>query len=295
MDINLLVNPDDAEHSQLSLHDEMARTERRRCSYAVDIDSRASKSRKFSTDSDSDISMVMSRRSTITSTTSTSSYDEDSPPPNVKPPTNYQSFIEVVKTNTRYPVHLDKITLVDNTIDCNNRDAIVSALHERYVQPLLPLTGYKWVRKDGPGKKHGVKTFTMKYVCSQQKPLQSSRRCRQLSHPLKEFDCSSYYCIKYQPATSTVELIYHHQCHLPYKFLPDNVKAYISERLDQKAQDLYHEIIHLLQFSDVKHLIYLTKVQSYWSKERLKKRNESTKQAFKTFLSKKDTEDTIQT
>jgi hypothetical protein len=215
--------------------------------------------------------------------TSLSSHDEESPPP-FKPPTSYESFIEALSTNRRSPLHLEKVSFTDHTISSHNRDGIVQALHDKYVQPLLAITGYKWVRKDGPGKKLGLKTFTIKYVCSQQKPPRPHGRSRQLSHPLKEFDCDSYYCIKYHPSSATIDLAYHHHCHLPYKFLPEKVKTYIRDRLDMKAPDIYHEILNQPCFSDVNHLIYFTKVQSYWSKERIKKRDETTKQAFKRFL-----------
>lgn len=229
------------------------------------------------------LSLSLSRRNTVTSITSLSSHDEESPPP-FKVPTSYETFIEALKTNRRYPLHLEKVSFADHTINSHDRDDIVKALHDKYVQPLLAITGYKWVRKDGPGKKHGVKTFTIKYVCSQQKPPRPNGRCRQLSHPLKEFDCDSYYCIKYHQSSATIDIAYHHHCHLPYKFLPEKVKTYISERLDMRAQDIYHEILKQPCFSDVNHLIYFTKVQSYWSKERIKKRDETTKQAFKRFL-----------
>ena len=317
MDISLLVNPDDDGHLHTTSCD---RPTIRRRSLSRE---NPHKVRKVSIDSDSDsfhqglpmslprnlpslplnlasslglssssslplsllslLSLSLSRRNTVTSITSLSSHDEESPPP-FKVPTSYEAFIEALRTNRRYPLHLDKVSFTDHTISSHDRDDIVKALHDKYVQPLLAITGYKWVRKDGPGKKQGVKTFTIKYVCSQQKPPRPNGRCRQLSHPLKEFNCDSCYCIKYHQSSATIDIAYHHHCHLPYKFLPEKVKTYISERLDMRAQDIYHEILNHPNFSDVNHLIYFTKVQSYWSKERIKKRDETTKQAFKRFL-----------
>lgn len=171
------------------------------------------------------------------------------------------------------------------------RQLLVSRIHEVYVRPLLDLTGYKWVKKEVPSKGRGLKVFSVKYACSQHLKRDCDNddddcndRARQLTHPLKEFNCESEYTIKYTWSTRSVEVSYRHLCHQPYRRLPEVLKPYILQRLDMKALDLYREILENDQFGDIKHLIYFNKVQSFWSKERTKKREQSTKAAFKTFF-----------
>lgn len=214
---------------------------------------------------------------------STSESPTAAAPPTV-PPANYEAFLSMANSNRRYPLHLDHVSFTDTAV-CGDHNSIVRALHQRYVEPLLAITGYKWVRKDASGKTR-TGTHTLKYVCSQQKMHRSRPGGRQLSHPLKEFDCDSYFCIKFHPASSMVSLSYHHHHHLPYRYLPEKVKRYISDQLDRnvRAQEVYEEILQQPQFSDVHHLLHLTKVQSYWTKEKAKRRQESTKQAFRQFL-----------
>lgn len=175
--------------------------------------------------------------------------------------------------------------------DLDIRQVLVGRIHDGYVKPLLDLTGYKWVKKEVPSKGRGLKVFSIKYACSQHLKRECenydddcNERARQLTHPLKEFNCESEYSIKYTWSTRSVEVNYRHLCHPPYRRLPEVLKPFILQRLDMKALDLYREILENDQFGAIKHLIYFNKVQSFWSKERTKKKEQSTKEAFKSFF-----------
>ncbi|CUM64164.1 uncharacterized protein PRCAT00001757001 [Priceomyces carsonii] len=250
------------------------------------------------------------RRSTITSVTSIDSSDNSS-----KIGDEYNEnreyhadscgikskldVLQVLSDNCGKNLTLNKIQFKDPTLpqfsnfedlpideQASIRQKMVNSIHNEYVNPLLDITGYKWIRKEVPSKGKGVKIFSVKYCCSQQK-VASKRtpdRSRQLTHPLKQFDCESLYSIRYYWSTQTIEINYNHLCHSPYKRLPEKLKKFIIQRLDMKAVDLYNEILNEPDFRDIKHLIFFSKVQSFWSKERTKRKKESTKEAFKKFF-----------
>lgn len=280
-------------------------------------------------DSDSGKSQFSSRRSTATSISSVSSNDS-SPLPDVchDPARNaYNEYnegddefvvinsensninsckdlIDVLSQNYKYSTQVIKVSFVDRDLpkvpspsdlsekgEKKIRQDVIAKIHEKYVEPLLDITGYRWVRKEVPSKGRGLKVFSIKYSCSQQlrksykyDRVSEKNRSRHLSHPLKQYDCESLYSIKYIWSTQNVEVNYKHLKHPPYKRLPEKLKPFIRERLDMKALDLYHEILKEPEFNDVKHLIFFGKVQSYWSKERTKNKEKTTKEAFKQFF-----------
>lgn len=280
-------------------------------------------------DSDSGKSQFSSRRSTATSISSVSSNDCTPLPDICHDParsayTEYneaddklvvinsensdinscKDLIDVLSQNYKYSTQVIKISFVDRDLpkipslseltekgEKAIRQDVIAKIHEKYVEPLLDLTGYRWVRKEVPSKGRGLKVFSIKYSCSQQSrkgcknnKVSEKNRSRHLSHPLKQYDCESLYSIKYIWSTQNVEVNYKHLKHPPYKRLPEKLKPFIRERLDMKALDLYHEILKEPRFNDVKHLIFFGKVQSYWSKERTKNKEKTTKEAFKHFF-----------
>lgn len=259
---------------------------------------------ELSESSDSD-SVFLSTRSSVS----------DSPTPDSKSVviSNREELFKELSGNANETVELSKITIVDlqlpseETCDHEIRKSVINQIHERYVEPLLDITGFKWVRKEVPSKGKGLKLFAIKYQCSQQQqylprslasPSTSSTsytgaalssteesRSRQLSNPLKQFRCESHYTIRYTWLTQTIEIDYRHTTHAPLKRLPEKLKPFILLKLDKKAQEVYQEILISPEFQDIKNLISFSKVQSFWSKERNKKKEESTKEAFKKFLS----------
>ncbi|CAG89735.1 DEHA2F22704p [Debaryomyces hansenii CBS767] len=280
-------------------------------------------------ESDSERSPISSRRSTVTSISSYSSNDS-TPSPGLchdqvrNPQTEFnevddplvvinsensdinscKDLINVLSQNYKYSTQVIKISFVDRDLpkvptpsDLTEkgekaiRQDVIAKIHEKYVEPLLDITGYRWVRKEVPSKGRGLKVFSIKYSCSQQSrksckdnKVSEKNRSRHLSHPLKQYDCESLYSIKYIWSTQNVEVNYKHLKHPPYKRLPEKLKPFIRARLDMKALELYHEILKEPKFSDVKHLIFFGKVQSYWSKERTKNKEKTTKEAFKQFF-----------
>ena len=280
-------------------------------------------------ESDSEKSAVSSRRSTTTSISSFSS-NEGTPSPGLchdqvhKAHAEYskvddpfvvinsensdinscKDLINVLSQNYKYSTQIVKISFVDRDLpkiptpteltekgEKAIRQDVIAKIHEKYVEPLLDITGYRWVRKEVPSRGRGLKVFSIKYSCSQQSRksckntnVPEKNRSRQLSHPLKQYDCESLYSIKYIWSTQNVEVNYKHLKHPPYKRLPEKLKPFIRARLDMKALDLYHDILNEPEFNDVKHLIFFGKVQSYWSKERTKNKEKTTKEAFKQFF-----------
>lgn len=313
MDIKLLIN-----------HEPESPSKSTKCDYDIKLENTiqqltsASKRQKINEEvfSDEETSSVYSsRRSTATSISSAGSVHSPSSPsqiccifnenayadpvienlsPNIE---NAEELLKVLQTNTSRPLFLNKVSFKDyhlpkymniQTTEEENRirQDLLNKIQERYVDPLLELTGYKWVRKEVPSRGKGLKIFSVRYLCSQQKVefKKSADRSRQLTHPLKQFNCQSSYLIKYVWSKQTIEITYNHVNHPPYKRLPDELKPFILDRLDKKALDLYNEIINEPRFSDIKHLIFFSKVQSFWSKERTKRRDETTKLAFKNFF-----------
>ncbi|CAH2355577.1 hypothetical protein CLIB1423_29S00254 [[Candida] railenensis] len=218
-----------------------------------------------------------------------------------------ETLFKALSENLKHPINLCSIKFADaglhsghgETVDETTRKLVVQKIHDKYVEPLLDLTGYKWVRKEVTPKGRGLKVFSMKYSCSQEVRRRSvshsissntveedTCRSRQLSHPLKQFSCESHYSIKYTWSTKTIEVNYRHVAHPPLKRLPEKLKPFILKRLDMRAMDLYQEILISPEFQDIKDLLFFSKVQSYWSKERNKRKVETTKEAFKKFLSK---------
>lgn len=218
------------------------------------------------------------------------------------PVVDFKSLFEVLAKNCSSPIELSRVKFTDTTLPKENdefggdltslRKAVIKEIHDKYVEPLLELTGYRWTRREVPSKGRGLKVFSIKYSCSQEvrrgqeDASDSSGRGRQLTHPLKQYTCDSSYSIKYTWSSQLVEINYKHMCHPPYRRLPDKLKPFILERLDMKALDLYQQILETPQFADIKKLILFSKVQSFWSKERSRKKDETTKDAFKKFLNK---------
>lgn len=276
--------------------------------------------------SDADLSTRSSRRSTATSISSIDSNDS-TPSPNLlqapKPDTNYneiddrliinsnnsdisncKDLIKALSQNCERSIQLIKISFIDRDLpkisaptnlteeeEVSIRLNVITRIHEKYVEPLLDITGYRWVRKEVPSKGRGIKVFSIKYSCSQQSRksctnfnISENNRSRYLSHPLKQYDCESLYSFKYIWSTQTIEVNYKHLNHAPYKRLPEKLKPFIRERLDMKALDLYQKILNDPQFNDVKHLIFFGKIQSYWSKERTRRKEKTTKEAFQQFF-----------
>lgn len=222
-----------------------------------------------------------------------------------------KTLFKTLSENLKHPINLCSIKFADTdlhskdgeTVDETTRKLVVQKIHDKYVEPLLDLTGYKWVRKEVTPKGRGLKVFSMKYSCSQEvrrrlvshnigssnstsSVEEDTCRTRQLSHPLKQFTCESHYSIRYTWSTKTIEINYRHAAHPPLKRLPEKLKPFILKRLDMRAMDLYQEILISPEFQDIKDLLFFSKVQSYWSKERNKRKVETTKEAFKKFLSK---------
>lgn len=326
MDIKLLVNPSGPE----TVKADNGATHKRKLDESSNNSTKRRRIDVNDSDegSDSDISTVYSRRSTATSISSLSSNDNTPSPyflygaQKPKDDSNgtrdilqvidlenssindCEEVMRVFAQNCHRSLQLSRITFVDEDLpkitttanlteeqETAVRQNVVTKIHEKYVEPLLDITGFRWVRKEVPSKGRGVKVFSIKYTCSQQsrrngKSIVTSdnNRSRQLSHPLKQYDCESSYSIKYVWSSQTIEINYKHLHHPPYKRLPEKLKPYIRDRLDMKALDLYNEILGDPQFGDVKHLIFFGKVQSFWSKERSKKKEKSTKEAFKQFF-----------
>ena len=204
-------------------------------------------------------------------------------------------FFAVLKQNISAPLTICGVRFVDKNLpkepkvpkaespitaasdSCDHEDICKKAIemiHEKYVEPLMDLTGYRWVRKEIPSRGRGLKVLLVKYGCSQEIPKRRKsvqcagnymtsaettgalpgkhQRGRQLSHPLKQFECNSYYCIKYTWLTQEIDISYTHCNHAPYKRLPDKLKPSIMARLDMKAQDLYDELLVKPVFEDIR-------------------------------------------
>lgn len=323
MDISLLINNTGTE----PLESEKKSDCKRKRNGSFDYSCKKARIEESDQGSDSEFSTISSRRSTATSISSFSSVD-NTPSPNIDKAINLdikhseiedpiliispknsdinscEELIRVLSENCKRSIQLSKISFIDRNLpkmsspasltdeeETSIRQNVITQIHEKYVEPLLDITGYRWVRKEVPSKGRGVKVFSIKYSCSQQTRknyknanTSENNRSRHLSHPLKQYDCESLYSIKYIWSTQTVEVNYKHLNHSPYKRLPEKLKPFIKERLDMKALDLYHDILNDPQFNDIKHLIFFGKVQSYWSKERTKKKEQTTKEAFQQFF-----------
>ncbi|ODV79079.1 uncharacterized protein CANTADRAFT_26141 [Suhomyces tanzawaensis NRRL Y-17324] len=235
-----------------------------------------------SSEYNSDFSATNSRRSTVTSVPSDDEVDTASI-------NSCESLLALIANLKSKPVQLEGIQFIDELLQTTDRQLLLARLHQKYVEPLLDLTGYKWIRKELPSKGKGVKIFSIKYTCSQQSncpnnPPNTVDRTRKFSNPLKQYDCNSMYSIKYIWSSLTVVITYKHSPHSPYKRLPEKLKPYILDRLQMKAVDLYNEILQNEEFSDIKHLIFFSKVQSFWSKQRIIQKEKSTKEAFERFF-----------
>lgn len=273
-------------------------------------------------DTNSDFSAKCSRRSTVTSIDDTDIETEREC--HHTPIIDCNSLLLYLRRNKNEHIHIPKVMFQDlelPTLTGNfepARSQLISDIHAKYVEPLLELTGYKWIRRDLPSRGKGMKIFCMKYRCAQQKKnkqkgveerhsepregrkLQDKEECtgelngpccaiefsrRNITNPLKQFDCLSMYSIKYKWSKQLVEISFTHMPHPPYRRLPDILKPFILARLDMRANELYHEILECDDFKHIQHLICFTKVQNFWSKQRNIKKEESTKSAFRKFFS----------
>lgn len=315
MEINLLIHHDtnindtaNDSKANVTFHEnEALSTSKRRGEYSSEQPTKRA-ALEISEDEfdNSDFSAKCSRRSTVTSVSDTD-IENDSVCPKI---TDSNSLLLYLRTNRNEAINISRVMFHDLELPTLTtkfevaRTQLIADIHAKYVEPLLESTGYKWIRRDLPSRGKGMKIFCMKYRCAQQtKSKQNEDRkfpqlgecimdglcCdtemrRNMSNPLKQFDCLSMYSIKYTWSKQLIEISFTHTPHPPYRRLPEALKPFILDRLDMKANDLYHDILTCNDFKHIQHLICFTKVQNFWSKQRNLKKEESTKSAFRKFF-----------